>query len=145
MVYFSRMALASFFSPPQTQDPSVDQWQELSEQEGELGVDIFRHGDLLFIRSTLAGVEPEDLDVSIDGDLLTIRGTRKMSHDVHDEDWFHQECYWGPFSRSIVLPLDVYPERAEASLHQGVLTLRLPIRMSHRRLEIRPMDQIEVS
>ncbi len=133
------MALASFFSPPQ--DQTIDQWQELSEQEGELGVDIFRHGDVLMIRSTLAGVEPEDLDVSIDGDLLTIRGTRRMTHDVREEDWFHQECYWGSFSRSIVLPLDVYPERAEASLHQGVLTLRLPIRMQQRRLEIRPMDE----
>lgn len=141
MVQSSRMAFA-FFSPPvQAQEPVVDRWQELSEQEGELGVDIFRQGDLLFIRSTLAGVEPEDLDVSIDGDLLTIRGTRRMPHDVREEDWFHQECYWGSFSRSIVLPLDVYPERAEASLHQGVLTLRLPIRMHHRRLEIHPMEQ----
>ena len=137
------MALASFFSPPQ--EPTTDQWRELSEQEGELGVDIFRQGELLMIRSTLAGVEPEDLDVSIDGDLLTIRGTRRSPFNIHDEDWFHQECYWGPFSRSIVLPLDVYPERAEASLHQGVLTLRLPIRMHHRRLEIRPMDEFIAS
>lgn len=143
MVQSRRMALASFFSPPQ--DQPIDQWQELSEQEGELGVDIFRQGDVLLIRSTLAGVEPGDLDVAIDGDLLTIRGTRNIGHNIHSEDWFHQECYWGPFSRSIVLPLDVYPERAEASLHQGVLTLRLPIRMSHRRLEIRPMDQMTVS
>ena len=143
MISWCRMAIASFSSS--TQEPTVDQWQELSEQEGELGVDIFRNGERLFIRSTLAGVEPEDLDVSIDGDLLTIRGTRRNSHVVHEEDWFHQECYWGSFSRSIVLPLDVYPERAEATLHQGVLTLQLPIRIQHRRLEIRPMDEITAS
>jgi HSP20 family protein len=137
------MAFASFFSPPA--EPVVDQWQKLSEQEGELGVDIFRQGETLFIRSTLAGVEPEALDISIDGDLLTIRGARHMSQDVREEDWFHKECYWGSFSRSIVLPLDVYPERAEASLHQGVLTLRLPIRMHHRRLEIHPMEEIQSS
>ena len=133
------MAIASLFS--RTQEPMIDQWQELSEQEGELGVDVFRNGERLFIRSTLAGVEPEDLDVSIDGDLLTIRGTRRNPHTVHEEDWFHQECYWGPFSRSIVLPIDVYAERAEATLHQGVLTLQLPIRVQHRRLDIRPMEE----
>lgn len=143
VVSFARMALATFFSP--TQEPIAHQWQELSEQEGELGVDIFRQGELLIIRSTLAGVEPEDLDVSIDGDLLTIRGTRRTPYEVHKEDWFHQECYWGSFSRSVILPLDVYPERAEASLHQGVLTLRIPIRLQHRRLDIRPMDEFNPS
>ena len=137
------MSLATFFARPQPQP--TDDWQSLSEQEGELGVDIFRQGDQLFIRSTLAGVEPEDLDISIDGDLLTIRGTRRAPYQVHDEDWFHQECYWGAFSRSIVLPLDVYPERAEATLHQGVLTLQLPIRTQHRRLEVRPMEDFVAS
>lgn len=138
------MALASFFSPP-AEEPVVDQWQELSEQEGELGVDIFREGEMLIIRSTLAGVEPDDLDVSIDGDLLTIRGVRRTPYTIREEDWFHQECYWGTFSRSIVLPLDVYSERTEATLHQGVLTLQLPIRMQQRRLEIRPMEEMYTS
>lgn len=133
------MALATFFSSP-SNTATAEQWQTLTEQEGQLAVDIFRQADRLIIRSTLAGVEPEDLDVSIDGDLLTIRGTRRAANETTDEDWFHQECYWGAFSRSLVLPLDVYPERAEAVLHQGVLTLQLPIRMQHRRLEIRPME-----
>jgi HSP20 family protein len=95
--------------------------------EGQLSVDVFRHGNDLVIRSTVAGASPEDLDISFHGDLITIRGKREMAHDITEEDWVYRECYWGAFSRSIVLPYDVSPDKAEASLTNGVLEIRIPI------------------
>jgi HSP20 family protein len=104
--------------------------------EGQLSVDIFRDGNYLVVRSTVAGVEPEDLDIAIHGDLLTVRGARAMREEVNEDDWFYRECYWGIFSRSLVLPFDVIPERAEAKLKNGILEIRLPIRTQNFALKI---------
>lgn len=101
--------------------------------EAQLSLDVFRHGKDLVIRSTVAGADPEQLDISFHGDLLTIRGKRELEHSVKDEDWFYRECYWGSFSRSVVLPYDVVPDRAEASLKNGVLEIRIPIKSATER------------
>ena len=120
-------------------DETMNDWLA-SPAEGELAVDIFREQDTLVIRSTLAGVTPEHLDIAIDGDLLTIRGIRQPLKSVNEDDWFTRECYWGPFSRSVVLPLDVYPEATNASLKNGVLEIRLPIRHTGHKIMV---DAIE--
>lgn len=121
--------------PNQTQD----QLDWLSQQEGQLAVDVFRDGDTLVIRSAIAGIVPENLDVVIDGDLLTIRGHRQHKQETNEDDWFVQECYWGSFSRSIVLPLDVVADRTDATIKNGILEIRLPIR-SERQLRVRAID-----
>ncbi len=111
--------------------PNMDEMPEdwiRPEAEGQLTVDVFRDGDVLVIRSTVAGAKPEDIDVAVNGDLLTIRGKREFNREINEDDWFHRECYWGSFSRSLVLPVDVYPERSEASIKEGVLEIRIPIR-----------------
>jgi len=74
----------------------------------------------------VAGVRSEDLDVSISNDLVTIRGARRRENIVEDEDYFTQECYWGGFSRSIVLPVDVLSEKADATMKNGILTITIP-------------------
>lgn len=102
-------------------------------EEGQLSVDVFRDGNDLIIRSTVAGTKPEDIDISVHGDLLTIRGKRDTDRTVKDDDWYYRECYWGAFSRSIVLPYDVRAEKAEASLKNGVLEVRIPIQESDER------------
>lgn len=107
-------------------------------EEGRLAIDVFRDRDTLVIRTPLAGVDVNDLDIAVDGDLLTIRGTRKGASPSHEEDWFYRECYWGTFSRSVILPLDVHAERVQASLSQGILEVRLPIREAGRAITIRP-------
>ena len=112
------------FSP--SSSSSGSRW-DASLNEGQLSVDVFRDGDTLVIRSTAAGADPDSLDVSFHGDLLTIRGVREVDDRVAEEDWFYRECYWGAFSRSIVLPYDVNPERADATIKNGVLEIRLPI------------------
>lgn len=112
--------------------PSPQHW-DASVSEGQLSVDVFRDGTMLVIRSTAAGADPDKLDISFHGDLLTIRGVREVEDHVAEEDWFYRECYWGAFSRSIVLPYDVAPERAEATIKNGILEIRLPILTSPER------------
>ena len=105
--------------------------------EGQLSLDVFRDGETLVIRSTMAGVTPKDLDISVHGDLLTIRGRRESSHQSDEGQWFYQECYWGAFSRSIVLPFEVASDLAEASLKNGVLEVRIPIREQGKKLSVK--------
>lgn len=107
-----------------------------SVDEGQLSLDVFRDGDALVVRSTVSGVKPEDLDISIHGDLLTIRGRRESGSDVSDDEWFYRECYWGAFSRSIVLPYEVASDLAEANLKNGVLEIRIPIREHGKKLSV---------
>jgi len=99
---------------------------DASETEGQLSVDVYQTKDAVIIKSTIAGVKPEDIDISIDNDTLTIRGSRQLEEIIAQDDYFYQECYWGGFSRSIVLPLEVKSEEVEATLKNGVLTIILP-------------------
>ncbi|PIT98205.1 MAG: hypothetical protein COT71_01915 [Candidatus Andersenbacteria bacterium CG10_big_fil_rev_8_21_14_0_10_54_11] len=100
--------------------------QEYEEQEGQLTVDVFQDEENVIIQSTIAGVAPEDLDVSITNDMVTIRGQRRRALAVNPEDYFYQECYWGSFSRSIILPVEIDADAAEAKIKNGVLTIRIP-------------------
>ena len=113
----------SAFSRPE------ESWQnqsESSDAEGQLTIDVYQTENDIVIKSTIAGVKPEDLDVSINNDMITVKGERKSEETVNIENYYYQECYWGSFSRSVVLPVDVIPEKAEASLKNGILTIRLP-------------------
>ncbi|OHA49039.1 MAG: hypothetical protein A2806_01705 [Candidatus Terrybacteria bacterium RIFCSPHIGHO2_01_FULL_48_17] len=101
------------------------EWTE-EGQEGQLTVDVYQDDSNIFIRSTVAGVQPEDLDITITNDMVTVRGKRTLQETIKPEQYIYQECYWGPFSRSIILPTDVSADKADASLHNGILTLRLP-------------------
>jgi HSP20 family molecular chaperone IbpA len=96
------------------------------EQEGQLTVDVFQDDENIVIQSTIAGVAPDDLDVSITNDMVTIRGERRQPYAIDSEDYFYQECYWGTFSRSIILPVEIDSDRAEAKIKNGVLTIRIP-------------------
>ena len=100
--------------------------QEEADDDGQLTIDVYQTDSEIVIKSTIAGVKPEDLDVSINNDMVVIKGERKFEEEIREEDFYYQECYWGSFSRSIVLPVDVLSEKAEASLKNGILTIRLP-------------------
>lgn len=97
-----------------------------NDSEGQLTIDVYQTEDFVVIKSTIAGVKPEDLDVSINNDMITIKGERKNDEEITGENYYYQECYWGTFSRSVVLPVDVLPDKIEASLKNGILTIRLP-------------------
>ncbi len=94
--------------------------------EGQLTIDVYQTDTDIVIKSTIAGVKPEDLDVSIVNDMITIRGERKQDEEVTQDNYYYQECYWGGFSRSVILPVDVLADKVEASMKNGILTIRMP-------------------
>lgn len=104
--------------------------------EGQLTIDVYQTDSDVVIKSTIAGVKPEDLDVAINNDMVTIKGERKTEEVIDEENYYYQECYWGSFSRSVVLPVDVLSEKAEASLKNGILTIRLPKASSNKAKKI---------
>lgn len=118
--------------PDEVAVPTLQDTQQVENEwleegyEGQLSVDVYQTEDAVVIKSTIAGVKPDDLDVTVNNDLVTIRGTRKQEDEIRPDDYFYQECYWGGFSRSIILPVEVKAEAAEATLKNGVLTLVLP-------------------
>jgi HSP20 family protein len=116
-------------------DGSSEDW--LSEYEGQLTIDMYQTKDNVIIKSTIAGVKPEDIDVTIANDMVTIRGERKRDFEASSEDYFYQECYWGSFSRSVVLPVDVDIDNVEADLKDGILTVILPKAAKARAKKIR--------
>lgn len=106
--------------------PHTPEPEPLPEEEGELTVDIYDKGDAIVIQSTVAGVKPEDLDVSITNDSVTIRGRRERHEEIAEDRYYYKELFWGTFSRSVILPEEIDDDAAEASLKHGLLTLRLP-------------------
>lgn len=103
-----------------------DEWMEEDASEGQLTVDVYQSPTEIIIKTMVAGVKPEDLDISITRDMVTIKGKRETERFVKDEDYFHQELYWGSFSRTIMLPAEVEVEEADAVEKHGLLIIRLP-------------------
>lgn len=104
----------------------VGQWMEEEAAEGQLTVDVYQTPDEIVIRSIVAGVRPDDLDISISRDMVTIRGSREEHKEVTEDNYFHKELYWGSFSRTVLLPAEVEVEDASAQEKHGLLTIRLP-------------------
>lgn len=95
-------------------------------QDGELPVDMFHTGDAIVIRALVAGVSPEDLDIAITRDMVTIKGIREEVQEVGDDDYYHRELFWGGFSRTLLLPEEVLIDEADAQEKHGLLEIRLP-------------------
>src|SRR6056297_2201335 len=124
---FAEMAKAKEESEEIEVDNDEKKSNEVFEGEGQLTVDVYQDGDEIFIESTVAGVDPSELDINITSDSVTIRGERGRNREIDDKDYFYQECFWGTFSRSIILPEEVDPENSEAKISDnGVLSIRLP-------------------
>jgi len=96
------------------------------EEAGELAVDVYQTPTHIVIKAMIAGVRPEDLDVSITRDMVTVRGKRERHTEGTNGDFFFQELYWGSFARTIVLPQEIEIEEAEATEKHGLLIIRLP-------------------
>lgn len=101
-------------------------WVEDDEKEGELTIDLYQTPDLIVIKTMIAGVRPEDLDISITRDMVTIKGRREEEKTVREEDYFARELYWGSFSRTITLPSEIDVDESEAIEKHGLLILKLP-------------------
>jgi HSP20 family molecular chaperone IbpA len=107
------------------------------EPEGQLTVDVYQTDGEIVIQSAIAGVKPENLEISIENDIVTIRGERRETREKEKKNYFYQECYWGRFSREIILPSEVDSVRARAEMKDGVLTIRAPkIERGKKRLTV---------
>ena len=100
-----------------------DEWDESEDLPGQLAVDVYETREKLVVKARTAGVNKNDLDVSIADNTLSIRGTLSAGNEDDVLNYFVQECYWGEFSRSIALPIPVKEEEIEAVLKDGVLTI----------------------
>lgn len=96
------------------------------EPEGQLTIDVYQTPTDIIVESAIAGVRPEDIDINVTTDSITVRGERHREKEASSEDYFYQECYWGRFSRSVILPQEVDPEAASVSFKNGILKVRLP-------------------
>lgn len=100
--------------------------EEVEGEEGQLTIDVYQTESEIVIKSTIAGVNPEDIDISITNDMVTVRGKRIKDEKINTESYYYQELYWGAFSRSVILPVEVDADRAKAIIKNGILTIRLP-------------------
>lgn len=111
--------------PQEISEPAEDEWVDTDEFPGQLAVDVYETADKLVVKARTAGISKSDLDVSISDNILTISGVLSGGEDEQTTRWHIQECYWGEFSRTIALPVQVREDEnsVKAELKDGVLTI----------------------
>lgn len=100
--------------------------EEPKQTEGQLALDVFQTADEIVVVAPVAGVTKDGISINITDDVLTIKGSRNFCFKAEEADYFTQECFWGNFSRSIILPEAVDSSRVSASFKNGILTVRIP-------------------
>ncbi len=115
------------FSKNQTHSPNQGggSWIEEEQDEAELAIDVYQTREHIMVQTMVAGVRPEDLELTIGRDTITIRGKREENQTIDEENYFTKELYWGKFSRTISLPSEVEPEEVEATEKHGLLTVKM--------------------
>ena len=113
----------------------------MAEAEGQLAVDVYQTKENVVIKAPIAGVTPDKIDIEVAEDVVTIRGERVEEKEVDREHYYVQECYWGSFSRSVILPTSTIAEKAAASLKDGVLTVTIPkvAQDKVKKIKVKPM------
>ena len=117
-----------------------EDWMQEEDFEGQLAVDVYQTKDNVVIKAPIAGVKADDIDISVSDDVVTLRGERTDEKEVDREHYYVQECYWGAFSRSIILPTSTVAEKANAELKDGVLTITIPkvIQDKVKKIKVKP-------
>lgn len=120
-------------------------WPDL--ERGELPLDMYQTANDVVVKAALPGVKPEEVDISITGDTLTIKGEHKEEQEIKQEDYFYKEHRYGGFSRSVTIPVQVQSDKAEATFENGVLTLTLPKaeEAKPKQIKVKPKAIIEGS
>lgn len=118
--------LAKVKSQPSPLNIGLGETPLADDSEGKLLADVYQNKDEIVVQTTVAGVAPEDVEVNVTSESITIRGKRERTEKIEEDDFLYQECFWGSFSRSIILPEEVDPEKSVVTLKNGVLTIRMP-------------------
>lgn len=122
--------------------PFGDEHWANTEAEGKLSVDVLQTGEAIFIITTMAGAKLEAIEVFAHNDVVTIRGRRDLpALPEGEKEIIHSECFWGPFSRTIVLPAEVKAEQARAEYKNGVLTIRIPKRKVDTKIPVKIIEE----
>ena len=126
--FFERLTGSVKVEPvEESRTPYKNQKHDLpQDEEGQLTIDVWQTPDEIVVQAIVGGVKLEDLDVEVTHDMVTLRGKRERQKEVSGSDYFYQELYWGAFSRSILLPQEVDADEAEATMKNGLLTIKLP-------------------
>ncbi|MFH0854117.1 MAG: Hsp20/alpha crystallin family protein [bacterium] len=117
------------------------EWNGQDYEEGELSIDVYQDKNDIIVKSTIAGVKPEDIDISVNNDMLTIRGKREHEEIIDEKNYYYKECYWGNFSRSIILPCEVKTDKITAKLKNGVLIVSLPKEKTEKKVAIKVIEE----
>lgn len=125
----------------ETEEEEEKEWLDEDYEEGQLSIDVYQTPAEIVVKSTIAGVKPEDIDISINNDMLTIRGKREMQETINNNHYLYRECYWGSFSRSVILPVEVESNKIEATLENGILTVTLPKAKSAKQISIKVKEK----
>jgi HSP20 family protein len=124
-------------------DHSLNVTDWLSSAEGKLSVDVIETADEILVRSAIAGVRANDLDITLSDDTLTIRGVRSHECEESSHDQIHvQECHWGAFSRTVILPSAIDPDSVDATLQRGILTIRMKKVETDKRIRVLELDDL---
>lgn len=128
------------------QEPQEQPKESEENYEGQLAIDVYQTPNEIIIKSTIAGVKPENIDINIDNDMITIKGERKEKTEIQETDYYYQECYWGSFSRSIILPEEVNADDIQAELKNGILTIQLPKahQVKSKKIEVKMAEDKQV-
>ena len=134
--FFERLTGSVKVEPAESASPSLGGHKQTKQpakqdlftqdEEGQLTIDVWQTSDDIVVQAFVGGVKPEDLDVAVTHDMVTLKGKRERVREVSASDYFYQELYWGTFSRSILLPQEVDSDEAQATIKNGLLTIHLP-------------------
>jgi len=109
--------------PPESKTKPV-----MEKEVGQLSLDVFKKGNEIIILAPIAGIKPDDLTISITDEVLVIKGLRVPKYDVPEEDYYTKECFWGNFSRSLVLPVEADTKGITANFENQVLEIHIPLK-----------------
>jgi len=108
------------------ENKSSEEKRDWKISEGQLSADIYETETELIIQTAIAGVQAKELDISLENDVLIIKGERENPAKDSKKNYFSKECYFGPFSREVILPREIDPSRVKATMEEGILTIRMP-------------------
>ena len=115
-----------------------DDSNEVEEVEGQLSIDMYQTDSDIVVKAPVAGVNPDDLEINVTEDSISIRGKRHEEHEEKRDNYIVRECYWGSFARTQPLPVAVLADKADASINKkGVLTIRVPKAVKNKGKNIR--------
>ena len=114
-----------FFLGDNIEDSAAD-WLAQAQPEGQLAVDVYQTEHDIVVKAPIAGVPETDIDITVQPEQVTIRGERKEELEVKEDQYHAHECFWGTFSRMVMLPVEGDPDKARATFKNGILTVRIP-------------------